>query len=118
MPDETGRLTPEDNAKISAWWSRHWKEPVICPVCKTAEWALGAHVVTVPRHGQNWFAPYTETYPHIIVGCKTCAHAMFFNAVQIGISPAYVAPPPPSSLIAGVLSPQELWAKVGDGMKG
>jgi hypothetical protein len=93
MPDSSGRLTPEDNQKIQAWWGQHWKSPVICPVCKTDSWALGAHVVNVPRHGTDAFM--AEAYPQLLVGCRTCGHTMFFNAVSIGVAPAYIPPPPP-----------------------
>jgi hypothetical protein len=87
MPDETGALTPPDNEKIQNWWNQHWKGPVICPVCKTTEWTVTPHVVNIQRHAIDATVANTVSYPHIIVTCKTCAHSMFFNAVQIGISP-------------------------------
>jgi len=87
MPDSSGRLTPEDHQKIQIWWSKHWSAPVICPVCKTSEWVLADHVVNIVRHGTD--AQVGASYPHIIVGCKTCAHAMFFNAVSIGVAVAW-----------------------------
>jgi hypothetical protein len=100
MPDSSGRLTPEDNAKIQAWWSKHWKAPVICPVCKTTDWTVADYVVNVIRHSSE--ALSGPTYPHIIVGCKTCAHAMFFNAVSIGLSPAWAPPLPPPPPVLGL----------------
>jgi predicted nucleic-acid-binding Zn-ribbon protein len=88
MPDINGTLNPEDNAKIQKWWSGHWKGTVVCPVCKTTEWTQAPHVVNIQRHAVDANAPSTISYPHIVVTCKSCAHSMFFNAVQIGVSPA------------------------------
>ena len=94
MPDINGVLSAEDNAKIQQWWSTRWKAPVQCPVCKTTDWSQAAHVVNIPRHAIDASAPNTVTYPHIIIGCKNCGHAMFFNAVQIGIPTAQSQPLP------------------------
>ena len=103
MPDASGQLTTEDNTKIQAWWVGRWKAPVVCQVCKSQEWNLGSHVVNIMRHANDALAPNTPNYPHIIVGCKTCGHAMFFNAVQIGISVPYSPLPPPPSPPANTL---------------
>lgn len=98
MPDAAGRLSPEDNAKIQNWWALHWKAPVVCPVCKTSEWLLADHVVNLLRHAGD--AQFGLSYPHIIVGCKSCSHAMFFNAVAIGVAPAWSSPPQPGLGVA------------------
>ena len=86
MPDEHDLLSKADNDSIQRWWDQHWKEPVICPVCKTTDWSLSSHLV---RSATGANLSDTPTYPHIIISCKFCAHSIFFNAVQIGI----VAPP-------------------------
>jgi hypothetical protein len=92
MPDSTGRLTQADNDTIKRWWDTHWKAPVTCPVCKTSAWMQGSHVVNIQRNAVDAGTPGAESYPHIIVGCQNCGHAMFFNAVQIGVTPAYTPP--------------------------
>ena len=89
MPDEHGLLSKADNDSIQRWWDQHWKEPVICPVCKTTDWSLSSHLANVQRFATDANASNTPTYPHIIITCKSCAHSIFFNAVQIGIA----APP-------------------------
>jgi hypothetical protein len=94
MPDINGVLSPEDNAKIQKWWLGHWKAPVVCPVCKTTEWTQGPHVVNIARHAVDGFAPNTISYPHIVVTCQSCAHSMFFNAVQMGVSASHPQPLP------------------------
>jgi hypothetical protein len=92
MPDSSGRLSQADNDTIKRWWDQHWKEPVICPVCKTSDWSLGPHIVNVQRHAADAGVANTPTYPHILVSCKTCAHTMFFNAVTIGVAAAEAPP--------------------------
>jgi hypothetical protein len=115
MPDETGALTPPDNEKIQNWWNQHWKGPVTCPVCKTTEWTVAPHVVNIQRHAIDATVANTVSYPHILVTCKSCAHSMFFNAVQIGISPhrpvsplasAFANPNPYMGGLLGALAPQ------------
>ena len=89
MPDEHGLLSKADNDLIQRWWDQHWKEPVICPVCKTTDWSLSSHLVNIQRFATDANASNTLTYPHIIITCKFCAHSIVFNAVQIGVA----APP-------------------------
>jgi hypothetical protein len=110
MPDATGALTPSDNDKIQNWWNLHWKSPVTCPVCKTLEWTVAPHVVNIQRHAIDAAVGNTVSYPHIVVTCKSCAHSMFFNAVQIGVSaPSNALANPNPFLSAGIfgsLAPQ------------
>jgi hypothetical protein len=86
MPDEHGQLNEVDNDLIERWWSQHSKDSVTCPVCKTTDWKLGAHLVNVEGHAADVNGSNRPTYPHVIVTCKSCAHSMLFNAVQIGIA--------------------------------
>jgi RNase P subunit RPR2 len=122
MPDSTGALTPSDNDKIQNWWNQHWKAPVTCPVCKTTEWTVAPHVVNIQRHAIDAAVANTVSYPHIVVTCKSCAHSMFFNAVQIGISAsrpvpsftnALTNPNPYMGGIFGALAPQSTFPPPG-----
>jgi hypothetical protein len=115
MPDSTGALTSSDNEKIQNWWNLHWKAPVTCPVCKTSEWTVAPHVINIQRHATDAAVGNTISYPHIVVTCKSCAHSMFFNAVQIGVSASHPVPQfsnalanptPLSAGILGSLAPQ------------
>jgi RNase P subunit RPR2 len=89
MPDEHGRLTEADNDLIERWWSQHSKDAVICLFCKTTDWRIAGHLVNIQCDAVDANASNAPSYPHIVVTCKSCAHSMFFNAVQIGIA-AYV----------------------------
>jgi hypothetical protein len=90
MPDLSGLLTPADNEKIQKWWTERWKAPVFCPVCKTTEWSIAPHVVSIPRHAVDAAMANTQSYPHIVVTCRNCAHSMFFNAAQMGVVAVYI----------------------------
>jgi hypothetical protein len=109
MPDEHGRLTEADNDSIQRWWDQHWKDPVICPVCKTGDWKIAGHIVNIQSEA-DVNASNTPSYPHIIVTCKFCAHSMFFDAVQIGIA----ARQPTVGATAGIL---ELSQRLSDLIK-
>jgi hypothetical protein len=91
MPDQSGRLTPEDHQKIQNWWIGRWKIPVVCPVCKTSEWMVGEYVVTLSRAASDAFVSGTPVYQMIQVGCIFCSHTMLFNAVSMGVMTAYDA---------------------------
>ena len=84
MPDEHGQLNEADNDLIERWWTQHSKDSVICPVCKTTNWKVAGHLVNIQGDAAN--GSNRPTYPHVIVTCKSCAHSMLFNAVQIGIA--------------------------------
>ncbi len=109
MPDEFGKLTQADYATISRWWEARWKGPVICPICKTAEWSTASHVVVHHRLGANWAADGTAAYPMILVSCNNCAHTLSFSAVSMGVSAPYdvsqdqsmIALPPPKGAQGG-----------------
>jgi hypothetical protein len=105
VPDLSGAMTAADNEKLQRWWSEHWKTPVICPVCKTSEWIAAPHIVNIARHAPDANVNNSVSYPHVLVSCKTCAHSMFFNAVQIGVAPSYVSSQTESvSALASALS--------------
>src|SRR5690348_14914385 len=84
MPDEHGQLNEADNDLIERWWTQHSKDSVICPVCKTTNWKVAGHLVNIQGNPVN--SSNRPTYPHVIVTCKSCAHSMLFDAVQIGIA--------------------------------
>src|SRR5689334_930907 len=86
MPDEHGHLNEADNDLIERWWGQHSKDSVICPVCKTTNWKVAQHLVNIHVDTADANGSDMPTYPHVIVTCKSCAHSMLFNAVQIGIA--------------------------------
>lgn len=86
MPDQHGKLTAEDTAKVAKWWTGRWKSPVVCPVCKTSDWTLAPHLVGLHRLAVDPLSETGEVYHMILVGCRNCAHTMTFNAVQVGLS--------------------------------
>jgi hypothetical protein len=94
MPDESGSLTPEDIKILQEWWGIRWKEPVICPVCKTGAWSYYKHVLAQYRVAADGFiAP--PVYPMVGVSCLTCGYLMLFNGVALGICEGYQEPAAP-----------------------
>lgn len=91
MPDENGRLTPEDHEKIRRWWlsNENWRAPVTCPVCKTDQWAVWDHVTVMTRHSLNGDLIGSPAYPLVGVCCKHCTHTIFFSAVAMGVAIHY-----------------------------
>jgi hypothetical protein len=86
MPDEKGKLTPEDHQKIKDWWGLHWKGPLVCPVCQESNWQTGDYVVYAARFSDD-LPGEAPTIPLITISCTTCAHVLMFGAVPIGILP-------------------------------
>jgi len=89
MPDASGRLTPEDLAKIKEWWALHWKGEIICPICQSPNWATVPHLVNITRHAVDASVPGSVAYPQVAVMSIECGHTMLFNAQVIGVGKSY-----------------------------
>ena len=91
MPDQRGRLTPEDFEKIRQWWltNERWKASVVCPACQTTSWTVLDFVLQLMRHGEDAIVTGTPAYPMIGVICNHCSHTMLFNAVTMGVVGEY-----------------------------
>jgi hypothetical protein len=89
MPDEHGKLLPDDFVKARRWFDVHWKEPVVCPVCKNSNWRHIEHVVVLARHASDSLIGDSVAYPMIPVYCTTCSHTILFSSVMMGISSAH-----------------------------
>ena len=100
MPDSTGKLSPEDLAKIRSWWDQHWKGEIPCPVCQSTKWATVPHIVNLARHAGDANVPGSVSYPQIAVMSPDCGHTMLFNAQVMGIGKSY-DPAIDKSLVAG-----------------
>ena len=62
MPDATGRITPEESAKVQEWFKTHWKGQVACPVCGSIQWGTATHAIATLPTGTlgNPNVPATE----------------------------------------------------------
>lgn len=84
-PERTG-LTEAQTKKFIEWV--HTKQPgeIVCPVCKSTKWVAGELVLMPPT--MNPSGGYNlggATYPLLPIFCTNCAHALFFNAIAIGV---------------------------------
>jgi hypothetical protein len=98
MPDPSGKLTQGERDHIVAWFKDHWKEPVTCPVCRSAEWAISDHVAKLIRWAPDALVDGTTAFPLVQVECKICSHVMLFGAASMGIMS--VEPPNAFGLIS------------------
>lgn len=98
MADANGALTTDDQALAREWFRLHWKDPVICPVCKSTSWTFGSHVVQMTRFATNAFVQGTTVFPYLPVTCNSCSNTLFFGALPMGITAPPRAPPPPPPL--------------------
>jgi hypothetical protein len=104
LPDYSGALTPGDHEKVKAFFAKHWKDPVTCPVCKNTSWTYAPHIVKVPRFAPDGLQPGTIAYGYLPVLCNTCAHTIFFGAAAIGITFETVLP---AAATNPLLAPQD-----------
>jgi hypothetical protein len=99
-PDEVVRDS------FSEYLKQFWKQPVVCPVCRTTEWTILSPIDPPVRYSPG-FA--TTLIP---VTCNTCKYVMLFNAVAAGLFDAQgnpvpypkveePPPPPPPSTTPG-----------------
>jgi predicted nucleic-acid-binding Zn-ribbon protein len=87
MPDDNGKLSPEEKKKITDWLQKRWKESPKCPISGDDDWAIGDHAITPVIMGKQGGIFGDVGYPHIMLICKTCGYTILFNAVMMGIFP-------------------------------
>lgn len=91
MPDTTGKLTPEDQKKVSDWLREKWKTPANCPICGSTNWTIGDHLIQPLTFFGGGVSIGGITYPQVMVISNDCGYTRLFNAVMLGLLPQ--APP-------------------------
>jgi hypothetical protein len=76
-----------DQEKALQKFAEFWKEPVICPVCKTDGWAIGEQLVHL-FHLSELTSATIWTITAVPVFCETCGYIMHFNAKKLGLDNA------------------------------
>jgi hypothetical protein len=72
-----------DVEKAKQWFEAHWKEPLKCPISGDDKWTVAPHYILLSAGA----AP--PIYPYVQVTCNGCGYALLFNAVQMGLWPAW-----------------------------
>lgn len=73
--------------KAAEKFKEFWKEPVTCPVCKTADWAFGRNLAHL-FHVSDLVASQIAVITAVPVLCKKCGYIMLFSAEMLGLSNA------------------------------
>lgn len=103
MPDVDGKLSGEEKTKAIAWVTSHVKGAIVCPVCGSAEWTLGDHVVSpIALGGGGNVRLGGPGYPQVMLISQNCGHTIYINAIVAGI----VSPDPGAASASGPTSPQ------------
>lgn len=98
MPDETGKLTQEEYAKVNTWLTSFGKAPFICPTCGSDTWAIGPHLIQPLTLGKDLAMQLGGTgYPMVALVSQRCGYVMLFSAVMAGVVAAVPPPPLPVS---------------------
>jgi len=77
-----------DQEKAPLKFAEFWREPVICPVCKTDQWKLGPNLVHL-SHLSDMGKQSIDTYTAVVVTCIKCGYMMLFNANILGLGNAF-----------------------------
>jgi hypothetical protein len=87
-------LSDEDLKKALAFLESKRRGDIVCPICKSTEWTIGAHIVqpVTVSPGNNGLMLGGVGYPQIMLISKECGHTLFINAVVAGIVPGGEAP--------------------------
>lgn len=90
MPDNAGKMSPEEIAKIIKYLQGFGKAPT-CEVCKNESWGVSEHLVSpIPFAPLPFISiPYTSSspvaYPQFMICCTKCQNTKYFGAVLAGI---------------------------------
>lgn len=72
--------------KLAAWLKEKWQfNGGRCTICNGNNWDIGRHLVAPPTFAGGGVSLGGIVYPQAICTCTTCGHAVYFNAVVIGI---------------------------------
>lgn len=88
MPDVSGKLSSVEKQKVADFLRARSKGPIVCPICKEANWFIGDHVVWSMGKGEGQaFVRGGQNYPEVMVILNRCGYTMLVNAVMAGILP-------------------------------
>lgn len=91
MDEKTGKLSHEDKIKAARWIDDNSTDGgPICSVCASNNWQVADYLSAPPVYrGKDDQKLFWEgggpAYPYIVLSCKKCANAVFFNAISIGV---------------------------------
>lgn len=85
MPDQNGRLTPEDQERVVSWLQARWGVTPECPFHGRTSWQIGETLVQTVQYSPSGFLVGGLVYPLIVVTCSTCGFTVLVNAVLAGI---------------------------------
>ena len=83
MPDESGKLTTDEQDKIIGWVKDRSHGKAACPLCGGAELGVGNQLVApVPINAKAKLVAATM-YPLVTLTCRRCQHVSFLNVTGI-----------------------------------
>ena len=71
--------------KASEKFAEFWKDPVVCPACKTNEWYFGPNLEHL-FHLSELGTPNISIVTTVPVFCKKCGYIMLFSAEHLGLN--------------------------------
>jgi predicted RNA-binding protein with TRAM domain len=94
MPDESGKLTPDEKTKVVAWLTSFGRPAPACPICGSENWQISDHLVQPVTLGPKVTLLLSGIgYPQVGIVSVPCGYTMFVNAVMAGVLPGAAVPP-------------------------
>jgi len=88
MPDEKGKLSPEDKEKVQKWLKEKWKASSNCPISGDNNWIIGDYTVTPMNYGARQAMIGGQIAPQVMLICSSCGYTLYFNAMLMGLFPS------------------------------
>ena len=74
-----------DEEKIRQKFAEFWRDPIVCPACRTDDWTFGQSLIHL-FHLSDLQKEMIEAYPVIHVVCENCGYLMLFDAARLGLA--------------------------------
>lgn len=88
MPEENGKLTPEDIKLADEWLTGHWQNRACASCGRNDRWAIQgtlAQIIQFSSPGNILVGGPTVVYPTLVIMCHFCGYMMTFNAITLGL---------------------------------
>ena len=79
------KLPPEQRERVLEVLQERWHQPMQCSACGKSKWSVTDSIFELREYRQGKIVGRSTVIPLMVANCTSCGHAIFFNAIVLGI---------------------------------